>query len=83
MSSRFIVSLTVAVEAARSAYATAKVPFLGLIEAQRSRVNLRDRYDESTADYFRRRATLERASGGPLGPTSHLDAPAPHSPSGR
>jgi outer membrane protein TolC len=54
------------VEAARSAYATGKVPFLSLIEAQRSRVSLRDRYYEAVADYFRRWATLERASGGPL-----------------
>jgi outer membrane protein TolC len=62
------------VEAARSAYATGKVPFLSLIEAQRNRVSLRDRYYEALADYFRRRATLERVSGGPLVPTSHPGA---------
>jgi outer membrane protein TolC len=53
------------VEAARSAYTTARVPFLSLIEAQRNRVNLSDRYYEALADYHRRRATLERAIGGP------------------
>jgi outer membrane protein TolC len=61
------------VEAAASAYETAKIPFLSLIEAQRSRVGLLDRYYESVADYFRRRATLERVVGEPLSP---LPAPA-------
>jgi outer membrane protein TolC len=54
------------VEAAQSAYETGKVPFVALIEAQRNRVMLRDRYYEAIADYFRRRATLERVIGGPL-----------------
>jgi outer membrane protein TolC len=54
------------VEAARSAYATAKVPFLSLIEAQRNLVGLRDRRYEALTDYFRRRATLERVTGGPF-----------------
>jgi outer membrane protein TolC len=69
------------VDAARSAYETAKVPFLSLIEAQRNRVMLLDRSYEALADYFRRRATLERVVGGPQGPaTSGLDRncqPAP------
>jgi outer membrane protein TolC len=54
------------VEAARSAYETAKIPFVTLIEAQRNRVMLLDQYYEAVADYFRRRAALERAVGGPL-----------------
>ena len=54
------------IEAAQSAYATGKIPFLSLIEAQRSAVGLRDRYYEAIADYYRRRATLERVVGGPL-----------------
>ncbi len=54
------------VEAAQSAYETGKIPFLSLIEAQRSMVTLRDRYHEAVADYFRRRATLERVIGGPI-----------------
>jgi outer membrane protein TolC len=53
------------VEAARSAYLTGKVPFLSLIEAQRSRVGLHDRYYEAIADSYRRRASLERAIGEP------------------
>jgi outer membrane protein TolC len=53
------------VKAAQSAYVTGKVPFLSLIEAQRNVVGLRDRYYEALADYFRRRATLERVIGGP------------------
>jgi outer membrane protein TolC len=54
------------VKAAQAAYTTGKVPFLSLIEAQRNEVGLRDRYYEALADYFRRRAVLERAVGGPL-----------------
>jgi outer membrane protein TolC len=57
------------VKAAQSAYVTGKTPFLSLIEAQRNVVNLRDRFYEVVADYFRRRAALERAVGGPLTPT--------------
>jgi outer membrane protein TolC len=53
------------VKAAQSAYVTAKVPFLSLIEAQRNLVNLRDRYYEALADSVRRRAALDRAVGGP------------------
>jgi outer membrane protein TolC len=54
------------IKAAQSAYETGKVPFLSLIEAQRSLVELRDRYYEAVAGYFRRRAMLERVVGGPL-----------------
>jgi cobalt-zinc-cadmium efflux system outer membrane protein len=54
------------VQAAQSAYATGKTPFLSLIVAQQNLVNLRDRNYEATADYFRRLATLERVLGGPL-----------------
>ena len=41
---------------------------MSLIEAQRNQAGLRDRYFEAVADYFRRRATLERVIGGPLTP---------------
>jgi outer membrane protein TolC len=54
------------VEAAESAYETGKIPMLSLIEAQRSRVSLLDKFYEAIADYFKRRATLERVVGGPL-----------------
>ncbi len=63
------------VEDARSAYETGKIPFLSLIEAQRNQVNLLDRYYEALADYFRRRATLERVSGGPLALVSSTPEP--------
>jgi outer membrane protein TolC len=63
------------VKAAQSAYTTAKVPFLSLIEAQRNVVSLRDRYNETLADYFRRRASLERAVGGPLTPLPPAASP--------
>jgi outer membrane protein TolC len=54
------------IKAARPAYVTAQIPLLGYLEAQRTFVSLQDRYYEAVADYFRRRATLERVSGGPL-----------------
>src|SRR5262249_3237223 len=54
------------VEAAQAAYETAKIPFLSLIVAQQNIVTLRDRYYEAVADYFRRRAALERVIGGPV-----------------
>jgi outer membrane protein TolC len=53
--------------AARSAYIAGKIPAASRIEAERSLVNLRDRYYETFADYFRRRASLERVIGGALG----------------
>lgn len=51
------------VKAAQNAYVTGKTPFVSLIEAQRSLVAQRDRTFEATADYFRRRATLDRLIG--------------------
>ena len=54
------------VKAAQAAYVTGKIPFLSLVEAERNVVSLRDRYYEAVAEYFRRRAALERAVGGPL-----------------
>jgi cobalt-zinc-cadmium efflux system outer membrane protein len=54
------------VKAAQTAYVTGKVPFLSLIEAERNVVGLRDRGYEVTAESFRRRAALARATAGPL-----------------
>lgn len=54
------------VKAAQTAYVTGKIPFLSLVEAQRSLVGLLDRSYETTAEYHRRRATLERVTGGPI-----------------
>jgi outer membrane protein TolC len=54
------------VKSAQSAYITGKIAFLTLIEAERDVIRLRDRYYEIVADYFRRRAVLERAVGGPV-----------------
>jgi outer membrane protein TolC len=56
------------VEAAQSAYEATKIPFVTLVDAQRNRVMLRDRYFEAIADYFRRRAALERVIGGSMPP---------------
>jgi len=65
--------------AAQAAYAATKVPILSLVEAQRNLVNLRDRQYEAMADYFRRRATLERVIGGPL-PTVETTPSIPSGP---
>ncbi len=54
------------VKEAQAGYTNNRVPFLNLIEAQRNAVGLRDRYYEAAAESVRRRATLERAVGGPL-----------------
>ena len=51
------------VRSAQSAYVTGKSPFVSVIEAQRSLISLRDRNFEVTADYFRRRASLDRLVG--------------------
>jgi hypothetical protein len=52
------------IKSAQAAYITARIPFLTLIEAQRGLVDLKHRYHEAVAEYFRRLATLERAAGG-------------------
>jgi outer membrane protein TolC len=54
------------VKEAQAGYATGRVPFLNLVEAQRNAVGLRDRYYEAVAEAIRRRAALERAVGAPL-----------------
>ena len=47
-------------------WVTGRVTFLALVESQRNQIELRDRYYESIANYFRRRAALERTAGGTL-----------------
>jgi outer membrane protein TolC len=66
------------IDGAFAAYINGKISFLTLIEAQRSLVNLRDRYYETLAESFRRWATLERVIGGPLEPVPPMgEAPVP------
>lgn len=52
------------VKAAQPAYLTGQIPLSTLIEAQRSLVNLQDRYYQATADFFRRRTALQRSLTG-------------------
>jgi outer membrane protein TolC len=54
------------VKAARNAYIAVQIPLVSYLDAQRTFVGLRDRYYQSLADYFQRRATLERVMGEPL-----------------
>jgi cobalt-zinc-cadmium efflux system outer membrane protein len=56
------------VKEARAGYAAGKVPFLNLVEAQRNRAALAERYFEAVAESARRRAALDRATGGPVAP---------------
>lgn len=59
------------VKEAQTAYANSKVPFLNLLDAQRNRVALTDRYYEAVAESARRRATLVRVVGGPIMAPGH------------
>lgn len=66
------------VESAFAAYESSGGDFLRLVAAQRQLIMLRERYQESIADYHRRRVELERVVGEPLsGP------PAEEIPAGR
>jgi outer membrane protein TolC len=56
------------VKEAQAGYVTGRVPFLNLVDAQRGRVGLKDRYYETVAESVRRRAALERTTGGPPPP---------------
>jgi outer membrane protein TolC len=56
------------VKTARADYRTGQVPAIAVIEAERTRLELYDRYYEAVADYYRRLAALERAAGGSLQP---------------
>lgn len=54
------------IKEAIASYATGKVPFVALVEAQRNLINLKDRHAELLAESLRRKAALERAVGGPI-----------------
>jgi cobalt-zinc-cadmium efflux system outer membrane protein len=58
------------VKEAQTAYVNGRLPFLNLVEAQRNRVGLKDRYFEVIAESVRRRAALERAVGEPIQETA-------------
>ena len=51
------------VKEAQTAYVNGKVPFLSLVEAQRSVITVKDRLNETRAELVRRRATLDRVVG--------------------
>jgi len=54
------------VASARAGYASGKVDFLRLIEAQRQLIELREQEVETLADYHRRLAELRRAAAEPI-----------------
>jgi outer membrane protein TolC len=63
-------------EAARPAYKTGLIPASNLVEAERTLVELKDRHYQAVADYFRRRAALDRALAAPSDGASSPPAPA-------
>lgn len=65
------------VKSAQAAYVTGKVPFLSLIEAERSLIGLLDRYYEAVAESVRRWAALERVVGGPPAAAATPNKPLP------
>jgi cobalt-zinc-cadmium efflux system outer membrane protein len=67
------------VDSAFAAYETGRGDFLRLVAAQRQLISLQERYQESIADYHRRRVELERVVGQPLSPAT----PAEEIPPGR
>jgi len=54
------------VKTAQADYKTGQVPAVSVIEAERNRLTLYDRYYEIIADHMRRLAALERAVGGTI-----------------
>jgi outer membrane protein TolC len=60
---KLLPATTANVKEAQSAYATAKVPFFTLVEAQRNLFTVKERLIELKADVVRRRAALDRTVG--------------------
>lgn len=65
------------VSSALAAYETGRGDFLRLVAAQRQFITLKERYQESIADYHRRRLALERAVGAPLNRGAQLESLPP------
>ncbi len=64
-------------QSARANYTANKIDFLRLIEAQRQIVTIREKREEALADYQRRLADLELATGGPIAKASAPAEPIP------
>jgi cobalt-zinc-cadmium efflux system outer membrane protein len=61
------------VDSAFAAYETGRGDFLRLVAAQRQLIGLQERYQESIANYHRRRVELERVVGQPLAGTAPIE----------
>ena len=70
-------------KAARPAYTTGQIPLLSYLESERNLVTLQDRYYQAIADYYRRRATLERVSAWSLNQTAPEASPIEELPTPR
>jgi outer membrane protein TolC len=60
---------------ARNAYMATKIQLIPYLEAERDFANLRDRYYQAQAEYFQRRATLDRALGEGVGLAGRTPCP--------
>lgn len=65
-------------EVARTNYDVGKINFLFLAQAQRQLIDVREKYQQTLADYHRRMAELERVVGGSL-PVQVEEVPKPAS----
>jgi outer membrane protein TolC len=63
---RILPDIELNVKTAQADYKPGLVPAVSVIQAERDRLTLYDRYYEAIAEYHRRLATLERAIGGAL-----------------
>jgi len=75
---RFLPAAEENLRVARTSYNVGKIDFLALLQAQQQLILLREKHQESLADYYRRLAELERIVGGPLPEsTAQEEVPAP------
>lgn len=71
------------VKAAQAGYVSGDVPLLVLLEAQRNLTDLQEQYYQTTTEFFRRRAVLQRTLTGPSNVTplpASADRPSPWQP---
>ncbi len=67
-------------DSARANYTANKIDFSRLLEAERQVLTMREQREAAIADYHRRWAELERATGGPLDARPAEVVPTPRSP---
>jgi outer membrane protein TolC len=79
---RILPDIELNVKTAQADYKPGLVPAVSVIQAERDRLALYDRYYEASAEYHRRLATLERAIGGALDGAPRPQTNGPSDPVG-